>query len=84
MADNPARVCWRIALIAILGLPFLGLAGCGANGADFDKELALKSDGLVYKLGEDDPYTGEAGVNADCAPLFQEHPARERAAVPTL
>ncbi len=49
-----------IALVLAIGV----LVGCGhipnPEGADFDRELTLKPDGLVYGIGEDNPYTGKA------------------------
>jgi len=52
-------------LAITLGLLSGIVAGCedrvaGLEGVDFDKELTLKEDGLVYRKGEDKLYTGKA------------------------
>lgn len=53
-----------IPLAIFLGLSVpLATTGCGVEGADYEKELVLKSDGLVYRLSEDRPYTGSAYVS---------------------
>lgn len=48
-------------MVVALGVVTSVLAtGCALRGADFDKDLITKSDGLVYKVGEQAPYTGKA------------------------
>ncbi len=49
-------------LVISLGLLAWILAGCGhgLEGADFDKDLAKRADGLVYRAVDDRPYTGKA------------------------
>lgn len=46
----------------VLGMVASVLAGCDfrPDGADFDEALQRKEDGLVYRIGEDKPYTGKA------------------------
>jgi hypothetical protein len=36
------------------------MTGCGLQGADYDKDLVMRSDGRVYRVGEQTPYTGKA------------------------
>jgi hypothetical protein len=36
------------------------VTGCALESADFDKDLIMKSDGMVYRIGEQKPYTGKA------------------------
>jgi hypothetical protein len=49
-------------LAMALGLFASLMVGCASRpeGADYDTELALRKDGLVYSIVEDKPYTGKA------------------------
>lgn len=38
----------------------VSVTGCTLQGADFDTDLILRGDGVVYKIGEQKPYTGKA------------------------
>ena len=58
------RWSFKSALAILLALAVGFLVGCGEmpnpEGLDFDRELTLKADGLVYRMGDDCPYTGKA------------------------
>jgi hypothetical protein len=50
----------KFILAMMLGLLAFLLAACGPQGLDYEKWLVLKEDGLIYRIGEDEPYTGKA------------------------
>jgi len=56
----PFQFVQAVALALAAGV----LLGCGEipnpEGADSDRELTRKADGLIYRIGEDIPYTGKA------------------------
>lgn len=65
----------QVILSIALGLLAGSMAGCTSNpeGIDFGKELILKEDGLVYRIGQDKPYTGKAYDSVcghDCMPFI--------------
>ena len=51
-------------VMSLIAITLVVLTVCGEfpnpEGADYDRELTLKADGLVYRIGEDTPYTGKA------------------------
>jgi hypothetical protein len=55
---------FRLLLVVVLALAAGFLVVCGEmpnpEGVDSDRELTWKDDGLVYRIGEDTPYTGKA------------------------
>lgn len=53
-----------VSFAAIMALLACVLLGCGEvpnpEGVDSDRDLTMKDDGLIYRIGEDTPYTGKA------------------------
>lgn len=52
----------QFVLAIVLGLLTGPMVGCISKleGVDFDDKLMLKEDGLVYRKGDDKPFTGKA------------------------
>ncbi len=69
------RPQFRFILAIALGLFAGSMAGCAQKpeGFEFNRGLMLKEDGLVYRIGEDTPYTGKAYDSVcghKCMPLI--------------
>ncbi|MBI5572355.1 MAG: hypothetical protein HY914_20595 [Desulfomonile tiedjei] len=66
---------WQVVSAVALGLLIGSMAGCAYRdeGVDFDKELTMKEDGLVYTIREDKPFTGKAYLTVcgrECMPFL--------------
>jgi hypothetical protein len=54
----------QFVLAIVLGLLTGPMVGCISKleGVDFDDKLMLKEDGLVYRKGDDKPFTGKGTI----------------------